>query len=33
VNVTIQSGAMSDVPFLGSLQKLHTNHLGWMRAR
>ena len=30
VNVTIRAGAMSDVPFLDSLQKLHTKQVGWM---
>ena len=30
VNVTIRAGVMSDVPFLDSLQKLHTKQVGWM---
>jgi hypothetical protein len=29
VNVTIRPGVMSDVPFLDSLQKLHTKQVGW----
>jgi len=30
INVTIRPGVMSDVPFLDSLQKLHTKQVGWM---
>ncbi len=30
VDVTIRSGVMEDVPFLDSLQKLHTKQVGWM---
>ncbi len=30
VNVTIRPGVLSDVPFLDSLQKLHTKQVGWM---
>ena len=30
VNVTIRPGVMSDVPFMDSLQKLHTKQVGWM---
>jgi hypothetical protein len=30
VNVTIRPGAMGDVPFLDSLQKLHSKQVGWM---
>jgi hypothetical protein len=30
VNITIRPGVMSDVPFLDSLQKLHTKQVGWM---
>src|SRR6266536_1683746 len=30
VNVSIRLGVLSDVPFLDSLQKLHTKQVGWM---
>ncbi len=30
VNVTIRPGVMSDVPFVDSLQKMHTKQVGWM---
>jgi hypothetical protein len=30
VDVTIRPGVLSDVPFLDSLQKLHTKQVGWM---
>ncbi len=30
VNVTIRPGVMSDLPFLDSLQKMHTKQVGWM---
>ena len=30
VNVTIRAADLSDVPFLDSLQKLHTRQVGWM---
>jgi hypothetical protein len=30
VNVTIRAGVLGDVPFLDSLQKLHTKQVGWM---
>ncbi len=30
VNVTTRPGVLSDVPFLDSLQKLHTKQVGWM---
>ncbi len=30
VNITIRPGVMSDIPFLDSLQKLHTKQVGWM---
>ncbi len=30
IDVTIRPGVMSDVPFLDSLQKLHTKQVGWM---
>ncbi len=33
VNVTIRPGVMGDVPFLDSLQKLHTKQVGWMPAK
>ena len=28
--ITIRPGVMSDMPFLDSLQKLHTKQVGWM---
>src|SRR3954453_18399021 len=30
VDVSIRPGVLSDVPFLDSLQKLHTKQVGWM---
>jgi hypothetical protein len=30
VNITIRAGVMSDLPFLDSLQKMHTKQVGWM---
>src|SRR5882757_843303 len=29
-NISIRTGVLSDVPFLDSLQKLHTKQVGWM---
>ena len=29
-NVTVRPGVLSDVPFMDSLQKLHTRQVGWM---
>ena len=30
VPIAIRPGVMSDVPFLDSLQRLHTKQVGWM---
>jgi hypothetical protein len=30
VNITIRPGVLSDVPFMDSLQKLHSKQVGWM---
>src|SRR5436190_670531 len=30
VNVTIRPATMEDIPFIDSLQKLHTKQVGWM---
>jgi len=30
IAISIRLGVMSDVPFLDSLQKLHTRQVGWM---
>ncbi len=30
VNITIRAGVLGDVPFMDSLQKLHTRQVGWM---
>ena len=29
-SITVRPGVMSDLPFIDSLQKLHTKQVGWM---